>query len=184
MADEAALSEDRASQFADKQPSSAGPTFIIHWKTPRPAAAEAEEPGTAVDHSQLEEVTRAARHINPTALVWKCDPSTPLSERGLRALGLPISQLGPACLKVTGTMTKSSGRGASFSSQTFHDFFPRPAIVAGLVQDPAACVSVVRACQQSLDASFEWSRGRLWRRGAGRGAQDEQSVRSFSTSFT
>ena len=83
MADEAALSEDRASQFADKQPSSAGPTFIIHWKTPRPAAAEAEEPGTAVDHSELEEVTRAARHINPSALVWKCDPSTPLSERGV-----------------------------------------------------------------------------------------------------
>ena len=40
----------------------------------------------------MPELTRAARAVKPGALVWRGDPGLPLSEKGLKVLGIPIGQ--------------------------------------------------------------------------------------------
>ena len=40
----------------------------------------------------MPELTRAARAVEPGALVWRGDPGLPLSEKGLKVLGIPIGQ--------------------------------------------------------------------------------------------
>ena len=40
----------------------------------------------------MPELTRAARAVKPDAVVWRGDPGLPLSQQGLKVLGIPIGQ--------------------------------------------------------------------------------------------
>ena len=40
----------------------------------------------------IEELTRAARMLKPGAIVWKGDANLPVSQQGLKVLGIPIGQ--------------------------------------------------------------------------------------------
>ena len=42
--------------------------------------------------SGIEELTRMARRVKPEAVVWRGDPELPLSQQGMRVLGVPIGQ--------------------------------------------------------------------------------------------
>ena len=45
-----------------------------------------------VEPNGMPELTRAARSVKPDAVVWRGDPGLPLSQEGLKVLGIPIGQ--------------------------------------------------------------------------------------------